>query len=279
MAANPRRAESPFPMITAMSFRCAIASLVVLALSALPSAAENAKDVLAPTGRLRVGVYHGSPTSMIADPKSGQIHGLTYDLGREFAKRLGVPVEYATFPRIADVIVAIKNGQVDFTLTNASPARAQDVDFSQTLISVELGYLVPPNSTLAGEDQLDRPGVRIGVTKGGTSEHTLSSKFRNATIVPAESVKLGIQMLERGEIEVYATNKAILFEMSDAIAGARILDGSWGQEHMALAIPKGRDAATDTLKSFVRDVQASGLLAQMERQAGLRGAVIQADTK
>jgi polar amino acid transport system substrate-binding protein len=116
-------------MITAMSFRSVIASLVFLALSALPSAAENAKDVLAPTGRLRVGVYQGSPTSMVTDPKGGQIHGLTYDLGREFAKRLGVPVEYATFQRIADVIVAIKNDQVDFTLTNASPARAQDVDF------------------------------------------------------------------------------------------------------------------------------------------------------
>ena len=121
--------------------------------------------------------------------------------------------------------------------------------------------------------------MRIGVTKGGTSERTLSSKFSKATIVPAESVKLGIEMLRRGELEVYATNKAILYEMSDAIAGARILDGSWGEEHMALAIPKGRDAAMDTLKSFVHDVQASGLLVQMEQQAGLRGAVVPAETK
>jgi polar amino acid transport system substrate-binding protein len=264
-----------------MSIRSVVVpTMVALALSVLPANAGGAKDAMAPTGRLRVGVYQGSPTSMVTDPKTGQTHGLTYDLGREFAKRLGVPVEYLTFPRIADVVAAIKNGQVDFTLTNATPARAQDVDFSQTLISVELGYLIPPNSPVAGEDQLDRPGVRIGVTKGGTSERVLSAKFKGATIVPVETVKLGIDMLKRGELDVYATNKAILSEMSDRVAGSHILEGSWGQEHMGLAIPKGRDgAAMDALNSFVRDVKSSGQLAQLQQQAGLRGAVIEAGAK
>ena len=142
-------------MITAMSFRSVIASLVFLALSALPSAAENAKDVLAPTGRLRVGVYQGSPTSMVTDPKGGQIHGLTYDLGREFAKRLGVPVEYATFQRIADVIVAIKNDQVDFTLTtHRRPAR-------RTLISARR---LSRSSSAISSRQIRRSRARISST-------------------------------------------------------------------------------------------------------------------
>jgi polar amino acid transport system substrate-binding protein len=266
--------------ISVKPFRsAAIASIALLALSTLPSAADGPKDVLAPTGSLRVGIYQGSPTSMVTDPKTGQIHGLTYELGRELAKRLGAPVEYVTFPKIADVVAAIRDGKVDFTLTNASPARAEVVDFSQTVISVELGYLVPQGSPIASADQLDRPGLRIGVTKGGTSERTLSAKFKNATIVSADGVKAGIEMIKRGEIDVYATNKAILSEMSDAIAGSHILDGNWGQEHMAFAIPKGRDDGMDTLKSFAHDVQANGLLAQFQQQAGLRGAVIQADAK
>jgi polar amino acid transport system substrate-binding protein len=266
-------------MIAATLFRSVLPSIALLALSVLATKAGGEKDLLAPTGSLRVGIYQGSPTSAVTDPGTGQIHGLTYDLGREFARRLGTGVAYVTFPRIADVIDAIKDGRVDFTISNATPARAQDVDFSQTLISVELGYLVPPNSPLASDDQFDRAGVRIGVTKGGTSERTLSAKFKSATIVPAESVKLGIEMLQRGELDVYATNKAILFEMSDAIPGARILDGNWGQEHMAVAIPKGRDAAVDAVRIFVRDVQSSGLLAQLQEQAGLRGAVIRAEAR
>ena len=199
-----------------------------------------------------------------------QTHGVPYDLGAEFARR---PVEYVTFQRVADVVSAIKNGEVDFTVTNATAARANDVSFSPPVIAIELGYLVPANSPIHQADEIDRPGIRIGVTKGSTSERTLPARFKNATIVPAESVKLAIGMLGRGEIDLYATNKPTLFEMSDAMPNARILDGNWGLEHMAVAIPKGREQGLPFVATFVQDVQSSGLLEQVEKEAGLRGAV------
>jgi len=80
-------------------------------------------------------------------------------------------------------------------------------------------------------------------------------------------------MLDRGEIDLYATNKPTLFEMSDSMQGARILDGNWGLEHMAVAIPKGREGGQLFVETFVQNVQASGLLDQVQREAGLRGAV------
>jgi polar amino acid transport system substrate-binding protein len=237
------------------------------------SHAAGEKELLAPTGHLRVGIYAGSPTSSVTDPTTKQIHGVTYDLGKEFAARLNVPVEYLQFPRIADVIDAIKDGKVDFTVTNATPVRAKDVGFSQILLAVELGYLVPANSSITGTDQIDGPGIRIGVTKGGTSERVLSAKFKNAKFLPAESVTAATNSLRNGELDVYATNKAILFQMLESLPGARILDGNWGQEHMAIAVPKGREAAQEILDGFVRDVQSNGLLEQVEASAGLKGAV------
>jgi hypothetical protein len=42
---------------------------------------------------------------------------------------------------------------------------------------------------------------------------------------------------------------------------------------MAIAVPKGREAGQQLLDSFVRDVQSSGLLEQIETSAGLKGAV------
>jgi polar amino acid transport system substrate-binding protein len=249
--------------------------LIVLmgAFSAPPSHAAGENELLAPTGHLRIGVYAGSPTSMVTDPNTKQIHGVTYDLGREFAARLNVPVEYLQFQRIADVIDAIKEGKVDFTVTNATPVRAKDVGFSQVLLAIELGYLVPANSSITRTDQIDGPGIRIGVTKGGTSERVLSAKFKSAKFLPAESVPAAISALRNGELDVYATNKAILFQMLESLPGARILEGNWGQEHMAIAVPKGREAAQEVLDSFVRDVQSSGLLEKIETGAGLEGAV------
>ena len=43
------------------------------------------------------------------------------------------------------------------------------------------------------------------------------------------------------QLDAFATNKPILFEMSDGIPGSRILDGRWGVEHVAVAIPRGRE--------------------------------------
>jgi polar amino acid transport system substrate-binding protein len=250
-----------------------LACILVGGLATVCAHAGDEKELLAPGGHLRIGVYAGSPTSMVTDASTGQTHGLTYDLGREFAARLNVPAEYVTFQRIADVVDAIKQGRIDFTVTNATPARANDVSFSQPLLLVELGYLVPANSPISLASEMDRPGLRIGVTKGGTSERVLTAKFANAKIIAAESVKLGAEMLGRGELDVYATNKAILSEMSDKMPGSRILDGNWGFEHMAVAIPKGREQALPFVANFVRDVQTSGHLAQLQQQAGLRGAV------
>jgi polar amino acid transport system substrate-binding protein len=42
---------------------------------------------------------------------------------------------------------------------------------------------------------------------------------------------------------------------------------------LAIAIPKGREGGQPFLETFVRDVQSSGLLDQIQRDAGLRGAV------
>ncbi len=250
-----------------------LAFMFIGALGVLCAHAGGEKELLAPTGHLRVGIYPGSPTSMVTDAGTGQTHGLTYDLGRELAARLDAPAEYVTFQRIADVVNAIREGHIDFTVTNATPARANDVSFSQLLLSVELGYLVPANSPIVQADEIDRSGIRLGVTKGSTSERTLPAKFKNAKIVAAESVKLAIEMLRRGDLDVYATNKAILFEMSDSMPGARILDGNWGLEHMAIAIPKGREQALPLVESFVREMQTNGLLGRIQREAGLRGAV------
>jgi len=129
----------------------------------LPSFAQDpAAQILAPGGNLRVGVYLGSPTSMVRQGPSGEPHGVAYDLGMELAKRLGVKFEPVIHRRVAEVLDAMKAGHVDFTVTNATAARAQDVDFSQPLFSLELGYLVPVGSPILTTADVDMAGRRIG---------------------------------------------------------------------------------------------------------------------
>jgi polar amino acid transport system substrate-binding protein len=232
-----------------------------------------AREILAPKGSLRAGAFPGSPLSMAKDSKTGEIHGLCIDLGKELAERLEVPFQQVNYHRIAEVIEAMKAGDVDFTLSNATPARAMDVAFSQTLLSVELGYLIPANSSIVAMSDIDKPGVRVGVITGSTSQSTLPKMLPNATVVPAQNSRRAIEMFKARELDVFATNKPTLFGMSDQMPAARILDGRWGVEHIAIAIPKGRETGLEYLRRFVEDVQTSGLLAQAVARAGLRGVV------
>jgi len=236
-----------------------------------PAVDPAARAALAPTGRLRVGVYPGSPTSLVKDVKTGAPAGVAHDLGFALGERLAVPVKLVEFSRVAQVLDAIKAGEVDLTFTNATEVRARDMDFTEPLVQLELGYLLPPSSPIKSIADVDRPGVRVGVAQGSTSQGTLGRQFKNAKIVPAASLAQAREMFKSAAIDTFATNKGILFEMSDGLPQYQVLDGRWGLEHLAIAIPRGRQQGMPFLREFAREMNSSGRLRTMVERAGLRG--------
>lgn len=242
------------------------------ATTSAPAASAAERQALAPAGTLRIGVYLGSPTSMVRDA-AGQPRGVSVEIGQQFARRLGVEPELVEFPRVAAVLDALKAGQVDFTVTNATPARAADMNFSAPLVELELGYLVLPGSKVSAVGDVDRPGVRVGVSQGSTSQRTLGAAYENAAVVPAPSLKVAADMLRAGQLDAFATNKAILHELADGLPGARILDGRWGVEQLAIAVPKGREAGMDFVRRYAEQVKADGSVQRAAERAGLRGTV------
>lgn len=250
----------------------AIATLVLAACAGAPPGPDDAaRHALAPTGKLRVAVYAGSPTSFVRNAATGETKGVALDLGRAMAQRLGVPFELAEFAKNPDVLAAVKEGRADFAFTNATAARAQFMDFSPPVLGVEQGYLVAKGSTLANASEVDRAGVRVGVSQGSSSQKELAHLLKAATVVAAPTIKAGGQMLAEGKLDAFATNKAILHELSDGVPGSRVLDGRYGLESFAVGIPKGRDAGLAWLRDFVRDARADGTVARAVERAGLRG--------
>ena len=250
-----------------------VMAMVVAGCSQLPGTPDAAeRTALAPTGTLRVGVYPGSPTSMVTD-KAGNTVGISYELGQELAQRLGVPFEAKEYRRIAEVIEAMQAGQVDFTFTNATVARQKILDFTPILLRLELGYLVPKGSRLEAATDVDRAGVRVAVMKGGTTASVLGSMYRQAKIVEVSSPKEAAQFLQDGKADAFTTNKGILFELADQIPGAKVLPGRWGLERMAAGVPKGRDAGLNFLQEFGKDIQTDGTLKKVIERAGIRGFV------
>lgn len=229
------------------------------------------RQALAPSGVLRVGVYPGSPTSWVKDPKTGESVGIALDLGKGMAKRLDVPVQVLQFDRVAQVLDALKDGKVDMTFTNATAVRAKDMDFTEPLVRLELGYLVIGSSPLKSLNDVDQAGMRVGVSQGSSSQGVLTQRFKLAKVVPAESLAQAQILLNTQQIDAFATNKGILFEMSDVLPGSRVLSGRWGLENLAIAIPKGREIGRSFVENFAKEVSRSGELDKAVQRSGLRG--------
>ena len=234
-------------------------------------ATPEVRQALAPTGSLRVGVYAGSPTSLVQNPKTGERFGVTLELGQRLAQQLGVPVQVIEFPRVAEVIEALKREQVDMTFTNASPARARDVRFTRPLVQLELGLLLPPQSTVTRFAQIDQAGLRVGVSQGSSSQAALGQQLKLAQLVPVASLEVAQQMLRSGQLDAFATNKGILFELREKLPDFKVSDDRWGLENLAIAVPKGREAGHAFLDALAEQVTRTGQLAAMAERAGLRG--------
>ena len=69
----------------------AASALLSACASTPPTAPPGVRQALAPTGTLRIAAYAGSPTSLVRAAGSADERGVTVEVGRELARRLGVP--------------------------------------------------------------------------------------------------------------------------------------------------------------------------------------------
>ena len=247
--------------------------------TSVPGVAPQIKNTLAPTGVLRVGVYLGSPTSLVRASPSGESFGIAFELGKTLGQQLGVPVQIVEFPRVAEVIAAIKDEKVDMTFTNATAARAKEIDFTSPMVQLELGVLVPSSSSIRSFADVDKQGIRLGVSQGSSSQSVLGQRLKQTTLVPVPSLEVAASKLQSKELDAFATNKGILFELNEKLSGFQVLQDRWGLENLAIAIPKGRQDALPYLNVFAQKVRESGQLDLMVKRAGLRGMTSQLITE
>ena len=237
-----------------------------------PSA--DARASLAPTGKLRVGVYLGNPLSVVRDANSQEMKGAGYELGQHLARRMDVPFEAVVYPSVGALLEGAKSSQWDVALFQVSPARAKDFDFTPPIVEIELGYLVPGESRLKSAADADAAGVRVAVQDKSQSDAILSRLPTRAALVRVGGLAAAMEAVKAGKADAIATVKPSLFELSRQWPGSRVLDGRFAQEYIAMAVPKGRDAGVAYARRFVEEAKARGLVKAAVEKSGARGAVV-----
>ena len=134
-------------------------------------------------GSLRVGVTQAPPW-FSKDPKSGDwASGVGVALGKQMAADLGVkfePVEVTWGTAVA----ALQGNKIDMmSMMDATPERAQAVDFPKTpLLYYSLAVLAKDDLPAKTWAELDQPSVRIAVPQASSMDKFLSENVAKASI-------------------------------------------------------------------------------------------------
>lgn len=240
---------------------------------AIQGASLRQRSALAPSGKLRVDVYNGSPSSYVQGAPGEPARGVGYLLGQALAERLGVPFEPVVFPANAALLAAVGQGHVDVVFANVTAERARTISFSPTMLDVQKSVLILPTSIFASLESLRGKDVRIGVSSGSSTGLELAQVYPEARVQLVLTLQDAARMLQQGQLDGFATNNAILYELADQVPGSHVLPGAWGLEHFALGIPLERVEGRDFIVRFAREAAQSGLLQRAVEQSRLRGTV------
>ena len=237
-----------------------------------PSAA--ARMELAPGDKLRAAINFGNPILALRDATTGEPRGVSVDLARELAMRLGVPVELVLYTAAGKVVEGIKTGAWDIAFFAIDPVRAADTDFSAAYLIIEGAYLVLRDSPIQKNADVDRDGVRVVVGRGSAYDLYLTRELKNATLVKAPTSPAVTDMMVADKIEVAAGVKQQLQADAKRVPGVRLLAGRFMEINQAVAVPKGRAAGAEYVAQFVEQMKSSGFIAAALRRHGIEGATV-----
>src|SRR5215831_19354186 len=216
---------------------------------------------LAPAGKLLAVINTGNPILAARDAPTGELKGVSVDLSRELAKRLGVPSELIGVDTAAKSVAAIKSGVCDLAFIAIDPARAVDMDYTAPYVLIEGAYLVPQSSPITSNAEVDREGVRVVVGGGSAYDLYLSRELKRAQLVRAPTSQAVVDLMLAQQLDVAAGVKQQLESDARRVAGVRLLDGRFMVISQAMATPKGRTEGLRYLAAFVEEMKASGFVA------------------
>jgi polar amino acid transport system substrate-binding protein len=240
----------------------------------LASPSYAAKSELAPNGRLYAAINFGNPILAVKNPTTGEPTGVSVDLSRELARRLGVSVQLVTFDAAGKVVEALKAGTLDLAFVAIDPARAVDISYSAAYVVIEGAYLVEQNSPIRSNEEVDRPGVRVAVGAGSAYDLYLARELKQAKLVRAPTSPTVVDTFLAQKLEVAAGVKQQLEADAKRLPGLRLLDGRFMVINQAIGTTKGRDAGAAYLRDFVEEMKATGFIAQALARHKIEGAAV-----
>ena len=231
-------------------------------------------SAFAPTGRLRACINLGNPILAGTDD-AGAAQGVSVDLARTFAARLGVELQLIVVDAAAKSVDTVVTENADIGFFAIDPKRGAQIAFTPPYVLIEGFYLVRHDSPILHNAQVDVPDVRVVVGAGSAYDLYLTRELKQAEIVRAPSSPTVVDTFIDTQAEVAAGVKQQLEADASRLGGLRLLDERFMVIRQAMGVPKSRgDEAALYLAQFVEEMKASGFVAAALARHGINGAAV-----
>jgi ABC-type amino acid transport substrate-binding protein len=212
------------------------------------------------------------------NPRDRSLSGVDIDLSAQLAQDLQVRLEYVD-SSFATLVQDLNTGACDVAMfaVGVLPQRLEHLRFTRPYLRSDIyGVTTKGNRVVRSWEDIDKPGVQVGVQAGTFMEPVMAQALKQARLVVVKPPTTRERELEAGRIDVF---------MSDYPYSRRLLDNAdWAELvgparpfHVlpyAYAVKPGDDAWLQTLDKFVERIQRDGRLDDAARRNGLSAIVV-----
>lgn len=212
------------------------------------------------------------------NPRTGQLGGIDIDLSAEFAKSLGVKIEYvdSSFSTMIDDLSADRC-DISMHAVGVTPQRQAKLRFSQPYLQSNIyGVTTRSNRVVRIWDDIDRPGVKVAVQGGTFMEPVMTASLKQAQIVVVHPPQTREQELEAGRVDVFMTDYPYSRRLLDNADWARLVapPRPFSPIPYAYAVKPGDAEWLQTVDQFVTQIKRDGRLESAARKFALQEIVV-----
>lgn len=252
-------------------------SLTALLFAGCAAAPAFLVSDVAPKGELRVAIGVGPSASAFwatRDGASGSARGVTVDLGRAAAAKLGVPLKLVEYRNAGEITAAASRDAWDITFMPHEAEREKLMDHGPAYVTYDSTYIVRAGLEIRSAAELDRAGFKVGAIEGTSTSRTAARSLKQASMTLFAKADDAVAQLAQGRVDALAMGREALVDIAKKVPGTRVLDDVLQTTGVVVIVPKDRPAARAWAARFLEEAKADGTVRRALDGAGFANAAV-----
>ncbi len=227
-------------------------------------AMSDREEKIKKSGKLHVCIWPDYFSISYKNQKTGQLEGIDIGLSQEFAKDLGVEVEYV-FTHFGIFMQDIQQDKCDIAMfaVAITDERTKIIDYSDPYLSSGMyGVASKSNPVLDSWESIDQSGVIVCVQKGTFMEGVMRNSLKHAELMTVIKNSQREIEVRSGRADVFIADYPYGQKMLQVYDWAKLLTpkSDTDQFQYAYVVKKGQAQWLERVNAFVRAIKADGRL-------------------